>query len=73
MFRDARVQPRAEMVEDTDLRVRSLFQAWQLMGSRRKLWYAMANQMGPGSGSRNQGLVDETVREKEKLQGQTKR
>lgn len=28
-----------------DLRVRSLFQAWQLIGSSRKLWYAMANQM----------------------------
>lgn len=45
MFRDARVQPGAEMVEKADLRVRSLFQAWQLMGSSRKLWYAMANQM----------------------------
>lgn len=28
-----------------DLPVRSLFQAWQLIGSSRKLWYAMANWM----------------------------
>lgn len=40
-----RVRPRAGMAENPDLRVRSLFQAWQLMGSSRKLWYAMANQM----------------------------
>lgn len=38
-----RVRPRAGMAEN--LRVRSLFQAWQLMGSSRKLWYAMANQV----------------------------
>ena len=43
-----------------DSRVRSLFQAWQLIGSSRKLWYAMANQTWgtrPGSGVRNQKLV----------------